>query len=169
MKKEVLKNIIEIFIISLILAFSFPSWQIINARTENLEDEIVALSQNLQVYEVNENNITIIDDRYDFNSVSFIVNNISNFTKNGKIYLMFSKISTLDYNNLLIYINEEEYDLSLLLINSNRDYHIFMIDDIQLKPNSYQEYLINYKVKENTPYDKILGKYFDSNIEVVED
>lgn len=168
MKKVIIYPLIEIFVITILLSYSFPARNDIYASTELINNEAIELKNNLQIHKLKDSNVKIINEDFDFYSINVIANNISNFEVNGKVMLMYSKLSTIDYNDLMININGEDFELSKLYSNSNKDYDVFIIDESIFSPYQNKEYMVNYKVKENVTYDKILGKYFDSNIEIIE-
>ncbi len=167
MIKEFIFSLLEIFVVSLLLAFSIPYWEEINAASI-FETEDISLQSNLQIYILNENEVEILNDEYDFKPVNFIVNNYSNYEQESELLLMYSKLSTLNYSNLKIYINDIEYDLESRYIKSNRNYDVFLIDNIIIGSYENIEYLIYYKVKDNVTFDQILGKYFDSKLEIAQ-
>lgn len=168
MRFQIFKLFFEIFVICIISAFSFPYWKNINASTINLDDSIAGLEPGLEIYSVNKSEASIITEDSNFKTSNFIVYNRSNTQKGGKILLKYAKLSTLDYQNLLILINDKSFDLSSLYLTENRDYYVFKIENISLKKFANYEYDIDYKVKEGVVYDQILGKYFDANIEITE-
>lgn len=170
MKKDVLKPLLEIFIISIILAFSFPTWQNINADVENI-DLVIADNLNnngLQVYDLALSDVKILNNESDFKVNSIVINNSTSIKRNGNLLLMYSKLSTIDYQDLLVDINGETFDLSELFLVVNKDYYVFRLEEISLSKFTNKEYLISYNIKENTPAENIIGKYFDANISVSE-
>ena len=87
----------------------------------------------LEIYSVNKSEASIITEDSNFKTSNFIVYNRSNTQKGGKILLKYAKLSTLDYQNLLILINDKSFDLSSLYLTENRDYYVFKIENISLK------------------------------------
>ncbi|MDD2208086.1 MAG: hypothetical protein PHG03_04160 [Bacilli bacterium] len=170
MKKDILKPLLEIFVISIILAFSFPTWQNINAEVENI-DLVIADSSNdngLQVYELELTDVKILNNESDFKVNNIVINNSTSIKRSGTLLLMYSKLSTIDYQDLLVDINGESFDLSDLFLVVNKDYYVFKLDEISLSKFTNKEYLVSYNIKENTPVENIIGKYFDANINISE-
>ncbi|MDD2505109.1 MAG: hypothetical protein PHF21_02415 [Bacilli bacterium] len=168
MTKEAFKYLLEIFVISFLLAFSIPSWNLISASTKRIDLQNESLEQGLQIHLINKTDTKIIDSNYDFTPVSFFINNNSKTNKKGEILLLYSKLSTINYKDLIIYVNKDPYDLCDLIIIDNKDYYIFKIKDLILDSYSYMEYTLNYKVKNDVTFDKIIGKYFDAKLEITQ-
>lgn len=168
MKKEFLKTLLEIFLVSLIIAFSFPTWQNINAETKNIDIVAAEVGVGLQVYELELAEVKILNNESDFKINNIVVNNSTSINRSGNLLLMYSKLSTIDYQDLLIYINDEIYNLNDLFLVDNKDYYVFKLDEISLSKYTNKEYLISYKIKEKTPVENIIGKYFDANINISE-
>ncbi len=168
MRLQVFKLLFEIFIISLLMAFSIPSWKEINISTSSLDEKFAVLEPGLEIYTINKTETTIITENSDFKTSNFMVYNRSNTKKEGKLLLKYSKLSTLDYKNLLVLINNNSLDLNSLYLTENRDYYVFVIENISLDKFNNYEYGLGYNVKDGVLYDQIMGKYFDANIEIAE-
>lgn len=168
MKKEILKIILEIFITTVIITFSFPVWQKKNVETENLDSVIAEMGFGLKVYVLESSNVKILNNQSDFKTNNIVVSNNTNVNRSGTLLLMFSKLSTINYKDLLININDKIYDLEDIFLVVNKDYYVFKIDDLNLAKYSNKNYLITYNVKENTLVENIIGKYFDANVQLTE-
>ena len=168
MDKLAIKLLVEIFVITILISFSIPSWNDIQASTSNLDEKIASLEQRLEIYAINKNEVSMVTENSDFKTKNVIVYNNSNIKRNGNLLLQYSKLSTLDYNHLIVTVNNIDYDLCLLLLTVTKDYYVFTIEKVTLEKYSSQEYSIGYNVKEGVLFDQILGKYFDSNIEIIE-
>lgn len=170
MKKDILKPLLEIFIVSIILAFSFPTWQNINAEVENI-DLVIAEDLNnngLQVYKLELTDVKILNNESDFKTNNIVINNSTSIKRCGTLLLMYSKLSTIDYQDLLVSINGETFNLRDLFLVVNKDFYVFKLDEISLSKFTNKEYFISYNIKENTPVENIIGKYFDANISISE-
>lgn len=168
MKKEATKYLLEIFIITVLITFSIPTWKDINASVVKVDSQLASLEQRIEIYSLNSEDPSIVESDSGFKSNKVAVYNSSSIKRSGNLLLLYSKLSTLDYNYLKIDVNGSLYDLSSLLLTTNKDFYVFKLEDITLAKYESREYLINFDLKEHVQINDILGKYFDSNVEITE-
>ena len=163
MKKDIFKIVLEIVVISITLVVTFPAWQKINAAT-NLVDKQIETYQSLQLYSLDSADI---DVESDFRPAKVAITNNSSTSKETTMVFKYVKLSTFDYNNMIVNINGVDYDLSSMLMTTTRDFYVFRLDTVKIDRYSSNEYVIAFKIKEGIENNEIYGKYFDADIEIV--
>lgn len=152
-EKPKLSKIAYFFVLVLLVTYYIPLYNNIEASPKNLTNYISE----------NETESKSIKNAMKVKNTSFRIENKFNYTTTNKLYLYYSRESTLDYNEIRIRINNNSMYIKDLSKKETNDYTIFILEDINLKPSETKDYFISfiYKAENNINKDIIYNIVVD--------
>ena len=157
---------IRIFIVILIIFFSFLYWSL---KSEDFNNKTYA-------YNESEIRLYLLDDfesyfkvglKNNYNESNLIVVNDSNEEKKGFLILNYSTLSSLSFDHLDIIINDELYCLSDFYYKSNGNNYLFKIDNFEIKNNNYIKYNIKLKINNTSLASEVIDEYYYINYNLI--
>lgn len=129
-----LSKIAYFFVLVLLVTYYIPLYNNIEASPKNLTTLITE----------NAKETKNIINAMKVKNTSFRIQNKYNYNTNKKLYLYYSKESTLDYYDIRLRINSTSMYLKDIDKKETNDYIIFSLENISLNPYEIKDYFISF-------------------------
>lgn len=160
MARDIFKYLSSIVLCFIVLIFSLFIWERFRAKTAMIEK---AVAQNnielISGQSLNQDNLemAIING-------SYTVLNNSKYNVSADLVLKLDKSSEIKGDDLVVYLDDYNCELSFLYQNSDQNYDIFLLKRFNLNGKEKRTYNIKLAIKKEN-YDLVKGKKYKYKIE----
>lgn len=153
MKKNVRNLVFSVLITIVLVLISIPLWEM--SSGERVLDVLASASDELSIT-VNAGtfpSLIIIEDDRAFDNIEatpVLFRNPNDKAKKFAIYYLYDKKSTIDYNNIVLGIENEIYHIKDLDVIEEDDYYYFKIKDSSLGAYTDKSYNIRLWLDKDT-------------------
>lgn len=160
MARDIFKYLSSIVLCFIVLIFSLFIWERFRAKTAIIEK---AVAQNnielISGQSLNQDNLemAIING-------SYTVLNNSKYNVSADLVFKLDKSSEIKGDDLIVYLDDYNCELSFLYQNSDQNYDIFLLKRFNLNGKEKRTYNIKLAIKKEN-YDLVKGKKYKYKIE----
>lgn len=160
MARDIFKYLSSIVLCFIVLIFSLFIWERFRAKTAMIEKAVA--QNNIELISgqiLNQDNLemAIING-------SYTVLNNSKYNVSADLVFKLAKSSEIKGDDLVVYLDDYNCELSFLYQNSDQNYDIFLLKRFNLNGKEKRTYNIKLAIKKEN-YDLVKGKKYKYKIE----
>ncbi len=160
MIRDIFKYISSILLCFIMIIFSLFIWESFRAKTSVIENVIA--QNNIEL--ISGQSLNEKDIRFAIINGSYTILNNSKYNINTDLVFKLDKSSDLKADDLIIYVDDYNCELTYLYQDSDQNYDIYLLKRINLFGKEKRTYNIKLAIKEEN-YNLVKGKNYKYKIE----